>query len=368
MEGQYSTCRGKMKIKSISYKNEVWHSISDGIQPTRWVRLFKKNALEKLIKNYAYMDSDKCVNTKKVNWKTKTQEVLKSEKTLDSLDDSHRNIKGVAQRTYNSGLCWYCALCFVMFFSKQMRKFVSDYMTATDNALCTNVLNDAKCAEALRHHLYHVYKMGDRPGQAPELDGQNGFSQFCILAAKLNMPVIRLFAPKMQEITEPVMDQSGKWHNLRNKPKQNESSMLCVRCFRTKWSPSRRIIHNKKRYKLVALLIGSEHCGHQVGVSTCDMRICRWAHADSDAAQHGIGPIFWRIAQEPNETRAEFKRRWRESWEHMVPVTIFGNNEYCDLNPVNRPTHELERFAKAVNHSQTPGVVNTDYIYLHIPD
>ena len=95
------------------------------------------------------------------------------------------------------------------------------------------------------------------------------------------------------------------------------------------------------------------------------MRVCRWALSDSDMTQHGIGPIFWSIRQSPNETRANFRRRWVKMWDTMIPVTIFERGKLCDLNPANRPTHELTRFEKALGKANAePGVVNTDYIYM----
>ena len=249
-----------------------------------------------------------------------------------------------------------------------MRNFLSSYMPSDLFALLKDALNDANIAEKLRHKLYYTYMVGDRPGQDPELDGQNGFTQFCVLGAKLDIPIIRLFAPKLVRMEDPVRDQNGKSFHLRTTPRTDESSMLAVRAFRTKWPPARRITYDNRRYKLIAMMIGSEHCGHQIATSTCDGRVCRWALADSDMRQNGIGPMFWSIPQMKGETKREFKMRWRKMWDDIVPVTVFGRKELCDLNPVNRPSNDLERFAKQIQHRSEPGVVNTDYIYLHIPD
>ena len=67
------------------------------------------------------------------------------------------------------------------------------------------------------------------------------------------------------------------------------------------------------------------------------MRVCRWAFFDSDASQHGIGVWFWSIKQQSKETRQAFKTRWIRMWDAAISVTLFGNTQLCDLNPVNRP-------------------------------
>ena len=174
--------------------------------------------------------------------------------------------------------------------------------------------------------------------------------------------MIRLLAPEMHLLREAIVDQRGRSHHLRA-PTKGAPCFLVVRCFRAKWRPKRRIVYEGIRYKLVALMIGSEHCGHQIGASTCESDVYRWALADSDGAQHGIGPMFWSIGRD--DSPAERKKRWRNMWDTIIPAIRFGNGQVCDLNPSNRPTHELERLRQRQTHEADPGVVNTDWIYLH---
>lgn len=362
----YDTCGGSARLEGYHFKGEQWWRVRTLGHPDRWIRVFDSNALPRLLRNYGFVDGDGCLNQRTGAAQSGALADLRDEPFLELLREM-RAVRGVPQRTADSGLCWYCALCFVLFFSRPLRDFVTSYMPPPLRQLCVGVLDDRHRAETLRHHLYHTYAFGDRPGQDPALDGQNGFSQFCVLAAQLDIPVVRLFAPHLDEMTDPVVDQRRRAHTLRRLPRDGEGGLLAVRCFRTRWTVRRRMVYGGRRYRLCAMLIGSEHCGHQIGASTCDLRYHRWALADSDAAQHGIGPMFWTLTRRPNEPAAAYAERWRRQWSTIIPTTNFARNNVCDLNPVNRPTHELERFARAIGHDETPGVVNTDYIYLHLP-
>lgn len=366
-EFAYTTCDTNMRVRFHKYNDEDWCCIlSVDNHPERWFRMHTSGASNALIKKYGYMDSNGCVNRGNGRVTGDRPSTLRKNSTLDNLNQTQRDTIGVPQRMYNSGLCWYCAMCFMMLFSSQMRKVILDYAPETFRRMCANVLTDREAAEAFRRYLYSTYSIGDRPEQNPELDGQNGFSQFCILAARIGLPVIRLFAPSMITLEDDIVDQSGKHWTMRTTPRSDEPCILAVRCFRTKWVPHRRIVRGGRRYKLVALMIGSEHCGHQIGASTCDMSIGRWSLSDSDMAQHGIGPMFWTMLMRPNESRTQFRRRWRDMWDKIIPLTLFGSGQICDLNPSNRPTHELQQHAQRLSQPAPPGVVNTDWIYLSL--
>lgn len=360
----YDTCDGQTMFYAFMYKGERWWRLCSPSHPDRYFKLYSDESLKRLVDNYGFLDAMGCVNRGTGVAHSIIPQEVRSVPLLDSLSPQMRSTTGVPQRVKNSGLCWYCAVCFVLFFSRQMRELVFSRAPDALKALCKAPLHDKAEAERLRQYLYHTYAFGDRPGQPPQDDGQNGFTQMCILMHHLDIPMIRLFAPSMYELTDDVIDQQNRSLKLRRDPAPNETSLLTVRCFRTKWRAHRRIVHKGRRYKLVALLIGSEYCGHQIAASSCDMRVCRWALSDSDMSQHGIGPIFWSIKQQKDETRAAFKKRWLQMWDTMVPVTILGGSQVCDLNPVNRAPHELEKYAMTLNEHTKPGVVNTDYIYM----
>lgn len=363
---KYNTCDKLLEIKRIATGHGKWYGIySDGI-PTRYVQLSGEHAIDKFVRNYGYIDGKGCVNhSEKVLQYGETQ-VHDHNFKVEKL---HRDVNGVPQRVYNSGLCWYSALCFVLFFSDAMRTFILKYLPVDLHPLAKQTLFKADAAEQLRREFYSRFAFGDKPDQSPELDGQNGMGQFYILAAKLNIPLVRLLAPSLTEMTESIKDQNGKYHNIRATPHLGESGMLVVRCFRTKWVPMRRITWNKKLYRLVAILIGSEECGHQIGVSTrFNCNITKWALADSDASQHGIGPLFWDIPRHRGETRVQYKTRWIHSWDKLVPVTMFGSKreKFCTLSPNNSTHLTTPTYSNSTN--TPPGLVNPDYIYLHIPD
>lgn len=367
---KYETCDANTQIQAFTYKSETWWRISCPRMPDRWVKLTFDKSLKHLISKFGYLDSGGCLNSRYGTFQSAALQDIQSDVTLDALNRDQRRVKGVPQRTHNSGLCWFGAFCFCVFFCRQMKEFVLSYMPRELRLLTDGVLEDLNKAEQLRKHLYNKYAFGDRPGQDPELDGQNGVSQFCVLAARLGIPVIRLMAPSLQEITDPsVYDQKGERRILRSLPKEGEGSLLIVRCFRTRWTPRRRLVREGRRYKLCAIMIGSEYCGHQIGVSTCDMHVCRWALADSDASREGIGPMFWCIERRRGESPTQFRERWRAMWDIILPATNFGRSKVCDFNPTNRPTHDLETHNAARRRptNSRPGLVNPDYIYLHIP-
>ena len=368
----FATCGRQTSIQPCTFRGKKFWRITAPNLPTRWVTLHgdKSRALHAVVNAYGYVDGNKCVNYASAqDLKQKIPPIeIQHDPTLSRLSDLQIRTLGIPQREQASGLCWYCALCFVMFFSAPLRDFLKKYMPMQTLRLCEYILQRPQTSETFRKHLYDRYAFGDRPGQDPALDGQNGFGQFCILAARFDIPLTRLFAPKLFELTDPVRDQRGVEHTLRRRPRDpQEPSLLTVRAFRCKWTPQRRLIFEGRRYKLVAMLIGSEYCGHQIGISSINGDINAWALSDSDMSFKGIGPCMWSIRRTKGETASDFKQRWHRMWETIVPVTLFGNNQKCDLNPINRPPHELEKYARLDDStSPSPGVVNTDYIYLHV--
>ena len=359
----YNTCDKSLKIKRLhTDDNTSWYGIYTPGIPTRYVQLSGVDAMDKFVRNYGYLDGKGCVNHRDKIVEYNEAPVLDSKFNINPY---HRKVNGVPQRVYNSGLCWYCALCFVLFFSHAMRKFILSYLPADLQELARKCLFDAEIAEKLRRQLYDTIAFGDKPDQPPEKDGQNGIGQFFIMAAKFDIPVTRLLAPTLVEMTEPIKDQTGEYHAIqRTVPHDGESGMLVVRCFRTQWKPTRRIMWKNKRYRLVGIMIGSEECGHQIGVSTrTNCNITQWALSDSDASQHGIGPMFWNIPRSRDETRQQYKNRWHAAWDKLIPVTMFGSGreQFCNLSP-NNSNHLSTSSSKT-----SPGLVNPDYIYLHVP-
>lgn len=367
----FSSCKSPLKCKLLKNgTNGQWWGIYSEDLPTRFVCIKNNRGLKRFATRYGYMDKFDCVNYKSGKFGVVSD--IKHYKAaqydlqvLKSIENVYA--PGVPQRAVNSGLCWYSAMCFCCFFCKQMRDLIKTYSKDLRlNMLIDRCLYEPKMAEELRHHLYYKYHLGDDPKQDPEKDGQNGFSEFIILCAYLGIPIVRLFAPNLSEYTEDITDKSGNKLRVKRPQHEGETALLVVRCFRTHWRPKLRIVHNGLRYKLVSVLIGSEHCGHQIGASTCDMRVCRWACADADACREGIGPVFWKVKRNENEYVKTFVQRWWDAWGKMIPVTLFNSESFCDFSPHNRSTCSLESAMKKNKTCTTynAGVVNSDFVYL----
>jgi hypothetical protein len=365
---RYTTCSNNMHIEVVQYQGETWCAISDGTT-LRWLRLLKPDALSAVAGSFGYLDNDGCLNKDMGVVTRGRRKVLSSPPVNARVSAAQRAITGVPQRTATSGICWFCSMCFVMLFEKNMRELFQRRAPHNLAEKLVGVLQDPASAEDLRVHLFNHLALGDDPRQDPLLDGQNGFVQLCILLSALDIPVVRLLAPEMLESTDHVLDQHQRPCPLRNTPRSDETSLLVVRVFRTRWSPTPRFVHRGRRYRLTAALIGSEHCGHQVAVSTVALPSCStWALSDSDATRKGIGPMYWSVRRKSNESKRAYLARWRRMWSDMIPATIFGGNDVCDLNPINRSTYTLQKYSRTVDdNSGKPGVVNTDFIYMSQP-
>lgn len=372
----YLGCKSKLRLLAVTYRGEKWCLITDD-QQERWVRLWAPAALKNMITSYAYLDTLECLNVADgqdggVRVYYGAPYIIRQPCFLDQIEYSLRNVRGIKQLSSASGICWYAAMVFVMLFSRPMRKL---FLAKADPVLrkhFNGVLTNTSRAEKLRHHLYYAYRLGDRPGQPPHMDGQNGFSQLAILLARLDIPTIRLFAPTLSPIKNKVIDKDGNEYTLRVVPKKDETSLLVVRCLRTRWVPKARIkyqVHPDRPplvYRLIGLLIGSEYCEHQVAASATSTTSTHWALSDADATRLGIGPLFWTVRRRPGESRTDHMKRWRATWRQILPATRFGNKQVCDFNPFNRPSRALERPAQEKTSGEF-GVVNTDCVYIHIP-
>ena len=97
------------------------------------------------------------VNFKTGKFKVETSfqhpaEYYKHEKTLKYIMERHKH--GVPQKSYNSGLCWYSAMCFAGFFNKQMREFIKYYSKdKLLNNLIDICLDDPNAAEKIKTTL-----------------------------------------------------------------------------------------------------------------------------------------------------------------------------------------------------------------------
>ena len=352
------------KIENGFVKN-AWWIIQTPNLPNRYVNLYRgKKSVERLLQNYGFSDVTGCVhyNRGKVYTVDKLCEIKQCEVNVprDCL-----NVIGIPQRLENSGICWYAATCFAFFYCKQLREFITSKIKDKELvSYCNRCLYSPEISEKLRRKLWFEYAFGDEIGQSPELDGQNGLSQFCILASKFDIPMLRFFVNNgsITKLKDPVYDQKKNLCPVRDTLKfKGEPHLLVIRFYRgdnhTKFKPMRRFVHGGIKYKLASMLLGSMHCGHQIGTSSYNLMWKRWAVSDSDASMFGIGPVHFCT----DIAESKIKDKWWSYWRHMIPLTVFGSQKnFCDLSPHNRPTGEFENKPKVSD----VGDLNLDLIYV----
>ena len=381
--------------------------------PTRFVRLADgKQSLMYLIADCGFLDKDECVHTGKgelcfghLKYNTPLPISLASLQTPGVPQGT--NLTGKDARS--AGRCWYSALCWIMFFNRHMRELILSKIEPEAAKLIKRCLHDPHAAERLREYFWYVLGAGDKIGKPLEDEGRNGLTEAIIILAKLDIPLVRFIAPpttavfdahhraKLSILDEAITDGHGNALECRQ-PAANEVGVLVVRCFRTNWRPRRRMTVDSRRYYLMSAMIGSEECRHQMALSTCDEidptqsavnaagdraegpfevdgsvytkrpRIARWSASCSDRIQRGVGPMFWTIKRAAGESRHAFARRWWKAFGEL-PVTMFrGQTKVCDFSPHNRPNGELQcKLEKRTNDERSPGVVNTDFVYISYP-
>ena len=350
---------------------DAWWCIESTGLPNRYVRLFNGMAsLKRFVLYYGFLDKNGCVNCESGYIEIDTNTGPRSCKRFDmcTIKQGDVDVRGVPQRLKNSGICWFASMCFASMFSLQLRKVITASLPPHVVREFENCLYDAEAAERLRQLLYYEYHLGDDPQQHPSLDGQNGFSQLCILLAKHNIPTIRIFAPSMNEIMSPVVDKQGNAYQMRSRAKLDEPIILVVRCFRTHWNPSRRITYAGRRFKLVSVMIGSEHCGHQIAASTRDLHINKWAFQDADGGFYGIGPQFWDMCK-PSDNRGRVpknipRQTWLSIWENVLPLSVITDDRKCTFCPLNFGASNALGTRSAAAYEV--GLVNSDFIYLSL--
>jgi len=363
---------------------DAWWRVDSPGLPDRLVRLSQGGrSMRRLVSRYGLMDANGCINVKRGCYSVAPADAIAGilvetdqGRHLDAaVPLSIRDVLGVPQRTEDSGICWYAALSFCMFFNEAMRDLVTAHMPEDLRPTCARVLRSPEESETLRRALWERYAFGDPYGQAPELDGQNGVSQFCVLAAQLGIAVERYFVDDegdAHRVTDPVEDQRHREHALPGDPRPGVAH-VCIFRFRrgahgtkARHRPSRRIHLHGRRYRLVGMMIGSEHCGHQISAAARDDRGRGWAVCDSDSQRYGIGPIHVSSCERDRD-------QWWKAWRSLVPVTFFSDG-MCDLSPQNRRVGELvdphTGRAQPTRADAAPdaGLTNVDFLFISRSD
>jgi hypothetical protein len=371
-----------------------WKVRADGV-PERFFRLLGgRAALGDLLRMYGFLDAESCLSAER------------GAVVCEPLADARRAfaspcaaalpvdarvvgpLTGVPQRVRNSGICWFASVCFALFYHRRMREHVCAHLDADLRADAERCLADPQAAERLRGELWRRYAFGDPIGQDPRLDGQNGTSQIFILASQIGLPMRRfmMHGDEQYEIDAmPVKDMRGGTHRMLSRPAREGDAHVVVVRFRRGQHTTRAahrprpfLFVDGRRYRLVAMMIGSEQCGHQVCVASPGGTIRTWASCDSDARRLGVGPTIWstpKVRAPTAEGRAEADEAWERSFLHAVPSILFAKG-VCQMSPLNPQVQAAEELIR--RHSKPIrvvgggeggggggcGLTNTDLIYL----
>lgn len=367
---------------------DAWYKITTRNLPDRFLRVMNgRDGLRAMVKHYGFLDENECLNTRAAQlWLRPVHEVLDRLAAVGMTQvDVHRSARdalGVPQRLPNSGNCWFSSVCFSLLFNKHSRAAWLPKMPPHLRPLAERCLTDAQAAEELRRALWKEYAFGDPIDQPPEQDGQNGMTQIFILASQLGVPIQRVLMASGQrsmELTDPVRDMRGHEYRLDANAKPGDPHFLVLRFRRGNHStdvdhqPTPVLTRGGRKYKLISMLIGSEHCGHQIASASPGSSAQQWAMSDSDGRRLGMGPVHWSIDPAKGTSKEQALQEWWKAWRSMIPAINFAGG-VCDLSPHNRPFDELTKLNENVVHVRsttektiydpTAGLTNIDLMYM----
>lgn len=303
------------------------------------------------------------------------EEVLKHK--ASSIGKCHFSLKGIAQLSDKSGICWYSSLFFSLLVPPQLKDFLYDHLQSRSKACphcgylegrLKGIMNDQSLSEEVRRYMYESMHIGDCPDQAPELDGQNGCSMATLLLGMLDVPALTIVSPSLKEVDIKLKNSLGRVCDQPRHPRMDDTCVLFVRSHRSRWRAPYILVHKGMRFVLMSALIGSEFCGHQVAVA----RSCEpdtWGLSDSDGIRLGMSPIFFKIPR---------GREWHSVVTKCIPHSnSTSTSNFCDMSPSNRhplkPIHDqlasqgINIISDSVDVDATKhDLINVDYIYLRM--
>lgn len=356
-----------------------WWSVTAEGLPVRHFRTCDGyESVKTLISMYGIMDRHSCLNIGAaeltfLDASDPTATSISSQAALTFLS-SHvperalARTYGIPQREPNSGICWYAALMFSLFHCPDVASHVSSFLPDDLKRHADKILTHPSESEEFRRKLWETYRVGDKYGQDPWEDGQNGVTQFFVMAGRIGIPIKRYFVDRdgmAHKLTGPVADQERRDVDVLDKPPGGASDpMLLAFRFRrgahgtdARLRPPRRKVVCGRRYRLFAMMIGSEHCGHQIAACASGPSWRQWGVCDSDAQRQGIGVTHWSI-DEPNASN----ERWWDVWKHMVPTVKFSGG-YCNLSPQNTPSSDPTAGEGDEGGGGGGGLTNVDFLY-----
>lgn len=346
---------------------DSWWRVGCAGLPNRILRLFGgSHSMSELLHRYGFLDASGCVNHRNATASYTAQPKLM--RSAPAGVPAHlADATGVPQFYARSGVCWFAALCTTSFADPSVRRFLQSHMPPDLARLCDRCLSDRGAAQAFRNRLWHDYAVGDDVEKPPELDGCNGFYEFAVLAAKLEIPMLiyenegdRFYAVP-PTVSDKKVPGEGRSYKIR-KPKSYKEQHLLVLRFRdgdhVKFPIRRRVVFSGCRYRLVGFYGGQRKCGHQIGIASTTGNWRDMMIGDADLHKDGIGPVFVRF------DGPEWVPRWWDAWRELVLVTKFGpgRQEFCNLNPWNEPDDSLDTGCRRMRRGC--GKNSLDLIYM----
>ena len=345
-------------VDNIGISTDAWWVIRCTDLPDRYFRITRgTHSMTQLLRRYGFQDASGCVNHRRARAHYRAAFVPG---TLDAVPKHLRDAHGVPQFHIDSGVCWYATMCWTSMANRDVRELLMSYIhDPVLRTLYERSIYDRESAVGLRRRLWYDYQVGDDVEQPPRLDGQNGFTQFCILCAKLGVPMHRLRERdgRIRPLDARLVDQKGAQVRLAT-PRNNEPHLLAIRFQdgdHQRFPILRRIEYRRNRYRLAGVYMGQKKCGHQIGMASPSGDWREWSIADADLHKDGIGPLFIRFDGE------RWRTDWWKAWGGLVHVTKFGfaRNEFCSLSPHNLSNDALDVYRGAPRS----GTCSIDLVY-----
>lgn len=375
----------------------------------RYLRLFEGKAaahgLESLLKHYAVRDASGCSYTGAIDGVRHTvlanaqqlQMKLSPEDRLAFASVRPQTVRrlyarafppsthvpcldtvrtmGMPQRTRFSGACWWGSLLWLLRVPPKLRRAFDSCLKESSTpvanemrALLPLALSDPEAAARLHRRLHALASLGDAPDVPETEEGQNGYTQLCMLASLIGMPAQTILAPSMRDVSTATLRSKHTQMPPPRRPTSNEPAFLGVRVMRKAWKPPLRlrIAGSERVWVLQGAFLGSEFCGHQTAFA-CGSCPRTFTHYDSDACRLGVGAVSWKSKA----------GKWWHDMEHALLYSVAtSTTKFCDFTPRNRHvmtvSHDHLR-AQGIPLSQTWSTdardesiarsLNVDYVY-----
>ena len=365
---------GDSRLDRHGMSPDSWWRIHCSDLPDRVLRLYEGEcSMRNLVSRYGFLDRKGCVNHRRATIRYGSSPLPKGREIVDSTVVNHmREARGVPQFYRTSGICWYAALCIVMFSAPRVRNFVKSFLPSDLSRLCDECLFSRSSAQVLRNELWNRYSVGDNIRLNPEYDGCNGFSEFTVLCAKLGIPLVRYKESNgsFHLMSDQVSDKAQRVVQLC-KVNHNKPHFLVFRFSdgdHSKFPLCRRIVFRGRRYRWVGCLAGQKKCGHQIAFASSTGHWMDLVIGDADIHKDGIGPIYIRFTgKEYRKPLSDGKNKWWIDLDYLIHITKFGpgNNQFCNLSPHNPSNESLDVYKGLVQRSV--GTNSLDFVFLYEP-